>query len=354
MNRPYKLAVFTTTQPHHSSKSGYEQIAHHVGPDHTLWRTRNNTPPLPKRGMAKLLRRFALSNWYQWDGIEAESRFLRLSRRYQKHLVAHFLYGDTSLGMLPRFRRLFKGKMVATIHACPSDFDRVLANFHLLRNIDFLILLGGNQRRYLLEAGLPKNKMLTVPHGVDLSFYKPAPQKSYEKNTFRVLSVGNWRRNFKLYHQVIKAYGDDPNIRFDVVTARHNQEQFSGYRNVQTYDGLGDEELLELYQHTDCVLLGLEDAVANNVLLESMACAKPVIVEDVGAVTDYVDQNSAMLIKPDDAGAAVDAIRGLRTNPDKAKHIGRKAHEQVKRFDWPIVANELQAVYEMVHHNLNR
>lgn len=354
MKRPYKLAVFTTAQPHHSSKSGYEQVARFVNPDYTLWRTRNNTPPLPKRGLAKLLRTYALSNWYQWDGVEAEGKAWKLDKQHKGQLLAHFLYGDTSLGLLPRFRRWFKGKIVATMHACPSDFDRVLANPRLLRHIDFLILLGRNQCNELLEMGLSEKKMMTVPHGVDLDFYRPSGLDQPENRKFRVLTVGNWRRNFSLYHKVIQALSDHDDIRFDIVTAKHNQTQFNEYPNVSVYDGLSDEELLSFYQQTDCVLLGLEDAVANNVLLESMACAKPVIVENVGAVTDYVDDQSGILIDPNDAAAAVQVIRELRDHPDAGLRIGRMASEHVKRFDWNIVANELQAVYDMIYHAWNR
>lgn len=353
MSRPYKLAVFTTTQPHHSNKSGYEQAAEYVQPDFTLWRTRNNTPAVPKRAVAKLLRPYALSNWYQWDGVEAERKAFRLSRKHSGHLITHFLYGDTSLGLLPRFRNRFRGKVIATIHACPSDYSRVFANPHLLHALDFIILLGKIQRDKLLEWGVSERKMLTVPHGVDLNFFKPDQFNRNKDAPFRVLAVGNWRRNFSLYQKVIEAFAGEEQVRFDIVTASHNHRYFKDYPNVCLYDGLSDKELLKHYQQTDCVLLGLEDAVANNVLLEAMACAQPVIVENVGAVGEYVNEQCGIPVPPDDAAAVVEAIRELRDQPELRNKLGRKAAEHVKRFDWQVVAKELQAVYDMIYHERN-
>ena len=47
--------------------------------------------------------------------------------------------------------------------------------------------------------------------------------------------------------------------------------------------------LRALYHLSDLFFLPFVDAVANNAIVESIACGVPVVVSDVGSLRDYVD-----------------------------------------------------------------
>ena len=65
--------------------------------------------------------------------------------------------------------------------------------------------------------------------------------------------------------------------------------------------GLNDAEFLEAYQGCSCLLQTVENATANNVILEAMACGKPVVAESVGGIPEYVDASCGILVERGDA-----------------------------------------------------
>ena len=109
--------------------------------------------------------------------------------------------------------------------------------------------------------------------------------------------------------------------------------------------GLGEGELLNLYRTASVMVMPLKDAVANNALLEAMACGLPVLVTDVGAVRDYVTPQSAMLVPPNDARAMADAALSLLEAAEKRQDVSGRAREQALSFSWPRVVKELEPAY---------
>jgi phosphatidylinositol alpha-mannosyltransferase len=82
------------------------------------------------------------------------------------------------------------------------------------------------------------------------------------------------------------------------------------------------------------------------VLLEAMAAGRPVVASSIpgyaAVVRDGVD---GLLVPPGDAGALASALERVLADPEEARAMGARGRERAKRFDWPVVASEVEEVY---------
>ena len=85
------------------------------------------------------------------------------------------------------------------------------------------------------------------------------------------------------------------------------------------------------------------------VLLESMACAKPVVTTRIGAIPEIVtNEQNGILINPKSHYELANSIVRIAKDDCFAKGIGRNARESVKALDWKIIARRFAEVYENV------
>ena len=344
------LALFTTRIPHHSSHSGYEQLITYLPGDEVVERMRANTSNPLKKIAERAGRLFSASKWYLWDGIEAERKTLKLARRYGNGLTAHFLYGDTAIGLLPYVWPRNDSRLILSIHATPTDLPEVIQKPRLLQNVDHLILLGENQKPFFEEHGISNDRMSVIPHGVDVDHFVPqkSDKNASEDGPLKVLMVGNWRRNFALYATVVQQLSSNPAFQFEIVTADFNHHHFSDFKQVTLQSGLSDAELLVRYQQSDVMLLGVEDAVANNVLLEAMACGLPVVAERVGALPEYLPDAYPGLFPAHDADRAVELLKRLHADKKLRALWGDQLHQHAQSFRWNRIAKQITDLYQEV------
>lgn len=84
------------------------------------------------------------------------------------------------------------------------------------------------------------------------------------------------------------------------------------------------------------------------VVLESMACATPVIVTDVASLPELVEDGvTGFIVPPNDARAIRGRIEFLRAHPERAAQMGRRARQAVvDRFTWPAVVGRCLQAYK--------
>jgi glycosyltransferase involved in cell wall biosynthesis len=342
------LELLTTKIPHHSGHSGYEQLIKYLPDAEVFTYPRGHGDNFLKHNFERILRRFTCSKWYQWDSLVFEREVYRKAKKASKEepLIAHMLYGDTSIGWIPYVKDKLNLKLVLTIHTCPSDMDEVFQRPELLKKVDAFILLGGNQVPWLRKLGIPNRRMHVIPHGVDADFFHPAEKSTESKKVKQILMVGSWRRNFDLYKKVAESTLSDSNLHYNIVTHEHNFPPFRNLSNVTCKTGLGDVELLHEYQNSDALLLGIDDAVANNVLVEAMATKLPVISERVGAISEYVSDEEAHFTEPNDVPGIVEKLELIKSGDSSVKEKAEKAYQRVhETLAWPMIAERTMSVY---------
>lgn len=82
------------------------------------------------------------------------------------------------------------------------------------------------------------------------------------------------------------------------------------------------------------------------VLLEAMSAGRAVVASSLSGYAAVARHGiDAILVPPGDAAALADALATLLNDPDRARAMGEKGRAHARRYDWPTVAGEIEAVY---------
>jgi len=107
--------------------------------------------------------------------------------------------------------------------------------------------------------------------------------------------------------------------------------------------------MLAEYQQADLLAMPMLDSAANNVLLESMACGTPVMVNRVGGASEYVNPDCNFLMNNDrKVDEWVEKLLWMEENRDEVERMRPATRAWAERFDWKIIAEEYRAMYRQV------
>lgn len=125
-----------------------------------------------------------------------------------------------------------------------------------------------------------------------------------------------------------------------------------------------DKKATGLYQNASCFVL---PATAKDylgfsskrpglyalVIPEAMACGTPVIVSDVGALPDFIENNENGFVFHDRDTKELQAkILKITTNKKLAEKMGKKCRElAIKKYDWKVIAKNTAKIYSNYLYN---
>jgi glycosyltransferase involved in cell wall biosynthesis len=202
--------------------------------------------------------------------------------------------------------------------------------------------MSASQRAYFNM--IPGERVSVIHHGVDTTFFTPRPSVR-DAGPFRCLTTGSYLRDWTLLGAVARAFAERQDIHFHVVSAE--APPFEGLPNVFVHRRISDDALRTHYQSADLLVLPLQDATANNALLEGMACGLPVVASDLPAVGEYAPRQAAVLV-PQKADAFVAAIAQLVDNAAKRATMAHLARAGAESFAWPLIAGRYENLYRRV------
>ena len=102
-----------------------------------------------------------------------------------------------------------------------------------------------------------------------------------------------------------------------------------------------------LYPQADVVVLPSFSEGVPVVLVEAMACGRPVVATRVGGIAELVQhERSGLLVAPGDAGEVADAIQRLAANHETAEEMGAEGARFVREaFDIDTSAAQLRDLF---------
>jgi len=326
------------------SYSSYPIISKYISNCDTLFTLRKEPNTLNKRILNRLVRSFATSQWYKLTSLQLEWLLIQHFCKSRPHLI-HFLWAERDLGYINLLNNLTKVPLCCTFHCCPEDLPNILTYQKRLRSLSAIVIMSETQRPFFESCGVASHKIHCILHGVDTKFFLPSNAESPPSN-FTVLSVGSYKRNFPLLRQVAVKLKKHPGICIKVVTSKNFYQYFSDLDNVEFVSGLTDFELVETYQSSSCLLLTVENATANNALLEGLACGLPVVAENIGGVSEYVNSDCAIVTEAKNSDLLVEAIIKLSRSTSQCSEMAKAARKRALELSWSKVAVKTEELYK--------
>jgi glycosyltransferase involved in cell wall biosynthesis len=345
-----KILCVTYGRKPRSFNSSYNQLAKFIGADVV---SRPVISSVPWR-VAEKAWHFAYGNkphlmsgssfGYHFEDRLCEERAFWRSMVHRPDIV-HIISGDTMLDMLLRRRRLLPGSLVATFHFPPEHvadrFERVQRDE--LAQLDGAVVLASCDLA-TYRSWLGREKVIHVPHGIDIDVFQPAEFVPAERARF--LFVGVHARDFEITHRVIdRCHRDRLAAEFLIVTPPFAASYFTGCDNVKIMSDISEEELISQYRSSDALFLPLTYSTANNSILEALACGVPVISTRIGGVPDYVDESCGWLLPPSDVDAAYERVRSIARDRQVAWDKRPLARRKAETLSWQRVAATLLSTY---------
>src|SRR5574337_22889 len=270
-----------------------------------------------------------------------------------------------------RLRRLLRARAISLVHVNDAD-DAAIASIacrlvgipcvaHLrsemapskfrklyLQWADLLIAVSEGVRGKAIQGGLPAEKVVTVYSGIDPERAKAARdcrsirmERGISPKTLVVGSVAN----------IVPKKGYDVLIRA-VAKARHEIDDLTclivgaDERGLQReLEQLGEslgldgrlcfagfqEDIFPYLDAMDLFVLASVDEGFGIVLLEAMACGKPIVATRVDGPPEIVeDGRTGLLVPPKDPDAMAKALVELLKDPKRRAYMGKQGQERIE------------------------
>jgi glycosyltransferase involved in cell wall biosynthesis len=210
------------------------------------------------------------------------------------------------------------------------------------------IVANSDGLKMMAEAADPFT-VRVIPNGVDTVLFQPAQRGAREGQPFRILFVGRFQsqKNLPLLLREVSKLpggscelhlvGDGP-LRAEL----HALGAGLGIANAITWHGwLPREQLREVYRAADCIVNPSLYEGMPNVVLEAMACGKPVIASHVAGNDAVVEHGvTGLLFRLDEPEALGASLRMLMADRGVAEEMGRRGRKRVEEdYSWRRVAD---------------
>ena len=215
--------------------------------------------------------------------------------------------------------------------------------------------------------GLPKDKLVMVPNGVDAEAY--ATTKDDDLGRFRgkfalpeekiVLFVGRLVHE-KGVHVLVNAVPkvlEKVNAKFIIVGNGYMKEQLSnivknmGFAHKVMFTGFVDDETLKKLQK--CADVSVVPSLFEPfgiVAIEAMAAKSPVVVSDTGGLSEIVEHNvTGVKVYADNPESLAWGITKVLTDDSYANWLRNNAYKKIQeKYDWNKIAQQTKTIYNNV------
>jgi glycosyltransferase involved in cell wall biosynthesis len=236
----------------------------------------------------------------------------------------------------------------------------------LYRRAERIITLLPLAHEYITSCGVPSEKIVWIPNGVDLNEFKGVESRYSSNNSFKVIYLGAHGQANALDVLLQSAkivqergcqeiefilIGDGPEKSRLIELARKLE-----LRNVEFRDPVPKSEVTETLSEADAFVFNLESikvfkyGISPNKLFDYMAAGKPVIFS-VKASNNPVDEaQCGLTVSPRNPKALAEAIIKLSRMPKEERQaMGRRGREYVQKYhSMPVLAEKLIQCIEQV------
>ncbi|KKI89240.1 hypothetical protein WQ54_27145 [Bacillus sp. SA1-12] len=251
--------------------------------------------------------------------------------------------------------RIHRAKFVFEVRDLWVDFAELLGQFNnkkllnlarkletfLYKKADLIVVVTNGYKSRLIEQGIPEQKIIVIPNGVDPSSIKPykkdpAIKKEYGiEDKFLVLYTGNIGAAQGLQTVIAAAeqLKDDPSVFFLFIgegvekAALKQQAEVSQLKNILFLDSKKKDELTAFYHAADIGIVSLKKHPLFEITIPSkvfdyMAVSLPVLIGVDGEAREIVEKNQAgFYFEPENTADFLRVLIYAQSQQDKLQQI---------------------------------
>lgn len=200
---------------------------------------------------------------------------------------------------------------------------------HYIDCVDVFACITDFQRRKLIEAGFPAEKIVVIPNSVD------APESVDFTLGDYVAYSGRISRE-KGVDMIIEVARRHPEIPFKMAGAVRDEELVDNLpANVELTGYLSGDSLQNFYRNARFFVMASRWYEGFPMtILEAASFGKPMIAPDHGGFTEIIgrgDDAIGLLTRPNDVISLENAIVSLWKNISESERFGRKAFDKLKQ-----------------------
>lgn len=237
----------------------------------------------------------------------------------------------------------------------PAGSADVLAAAGVSHADHFLVPYSGLQQQ-LVAAGVPRQRVSVVPHGVDIDHFTPDGVRADRQRPHRVIAMGAMTRSSG-FGTVVAALPALPDTELVIVSESRNRDhaaELRGYARsldvadqVRVLEPVPRTDLPAVLRSGDLMVCSTWEPVFGVAALEGMACGLAVVGNGTGGLVDtVVDQVTGMHVRPRKPRELATALRRLVGHPAICEQFGAAGRDRATaRYSWQRVAVETLHAY---------
>lgn len=221
--------------------------------------------------------------------------------------------------------------------------SRVLAQTWSFDQVDWLAVPSRTVHRSFVEAGIPADKLLLNPYGIDTDLFLPSPQPIRTdpftvSHPLRIIIVAGLtpRKGSRLLLDVCKHFVTDQRVSFTLVgTIDPLVSRYVGIlpSNLYLHQPVSQTELAQLYRdHHICFLPSIEEGFAR-VLIEAAGCGLTLVATSLTGLSDIlaIDPNAGYQLGADSFIDAINIIERVLNQKLLLCHASSETVEYFRR-----------------------
>ena len=242
--------------------------------------------------------------------------------------------------------------------------------YNVLRTASKVIAVSEIEAQQYRSMGVPNEKIVIIPSGIDFSEYNVLPlrgsfkQKIGIKDKEKIVLYLGRLHKIKGIDILVKAFTNIVRILNDVklVIVGPDDGSLHKLQTLVKNKSLGNKVIftgplygldkIEAYVDSEIYVLPSRYEIFGMTILEACACAKPIIATKVGGVALDVIINgyTGLLVQPDNVLELGDALKYLLINEDRAKKMGMQARERViKTYSIETCVKKIENLYNEIN-----
>lgn len=215
------------------------------------------------------------------------------------------------------------------------------------KNIDLFLAPSRFVKDRLVENGFPEKQIEVLPLFLDLKKYDSVP--SSPKKEKYIVCFGRLDES-KGIDILIKAFDSlETEAKLKIAgagPAERNLRKIAG-RNVEFLGFKTGSDLIRIIKNAQfAVFPSRVHETFGLGILESFACAKPVIAARVGAFPELVTEKNGILVEANKEKPLAQAMARLLSDPQELEIMGRNARKTAENFSPEKHGRKLEAIYK--------